>query len=325
MNSYNRMRLTAQNVEKQANKSRGKSMMTLRGVLPVLHMPYRDDWAIDYDTLSAEAEFAFAQGADGIVFALASELFRLSGDERRAVAQFLVQAARGRGSVVISVGAESAYMAAEFARHAEGVGATALMAAPPFNTRAGEEALRGYYREILNATTLPLLVQDASAYVGAPLTIAFQHSLFAEFGPRIAFKPEANPVGPVISQLNALSGGKAGIFEGSGGAMLAENYRRGISGTIPGTDLLDGIVALWRALEAGDENRVYALSPLVGAIQALGVGLDGYLAIEKHLLKRRGVFRNTLVRGPVGFTLDAPATAEVDRLYDRLQAALSIR
>jgi 4-hydroxy-tetrahydrodipicolinate synthase len=297
-------------------------MRELTGVLPVLHMPYAEDWSIDYGVLGTEVEFAFAQGADGIVFALASELFRLTAEERRAVAAFLVKAAQGRGSVVISVGAESAYMAVEFARHAEGAGATALMAAPPFNTRAGEEELRGYYRAILDATSLPLVVQDASAYVGAPLSIAFQCSLYAEFGPRVGFKPEANPVGPVISELHARSEGKAGIFEGSGGAMLAENYRRGISGTMPGTDLLDAIVALWRALKADDEGRIYTLSPLIGAIQALGVGLDGYLAIEKRLLRRRGIFPNERVRGPVAFTLDAPAAAEVDRLYDRLQEAL---
>ena len=130
------------------------------------------------------------------------------------------------------------------------------------------------------------------------------------------------PVGPVISALNAISEGKVCIYEGSGGAMLAENYRRGITGTMPGTDLLDAIVALWRALGASDDEKVYALSPLIGAIQAIGIGLDGYLVIEKYLLQRRGIFRNTLVRGPVAFQLDEPATAELDRLYDRLMSAL---
>lgn len=104
--------------------------------------------------------------------------------------------------------------------------------------------------------------------------------------------------------------------------MLAENFRRGIAGTMPGTDLLDAIVALWRALVSGDDTKVYLLSPLVGAIQALGIGLDGYLVIEKYLLKRRGLFRNTLVRGPVAFRLDPPATAELDQLYDRLLSAI---
>lgn len=297
-------------------------MTVLHGVLPVLHMPYHDDWTIDFETLGAEVEFAFAQGADGIVFALASELLRLTADERKEVAAFLVQAANGRGSVVISVGAESAFAAVAYARQAEAVGATGLMATPPLCTRAGEDELLGYYGAIVEASTVPVVVQDASSYVGAPLSVAFQTGLFAHFGERIAFKPEAAPVGPVISALNHASEGKVRIYEGSGGAMLAENYRRGIAGTMPGTDLLDAIVALWRALEAGNEARIYALSPLIGALQAIGIGLDGYLAIEKHLLYRRGLFRNTRVRGPVAFTLDPPAAAEVDRLYDLLQERL---
>ena len=298
-------------------------MTELRGVLPVLHTPYKDDWTIDYDTLEQEVEFAFAQGADGIVFALASELIRLTGSERKQTAEFLVKAADGRGSVVISVGAESTFGAVEYARHAESVGATALMATPPLCTAAGEEELTGYFGAILAATTLTLVVQDASSYVGSPLSTDFQTGLFARFGARVAFKPEAAPVGPVISALNSLSEGKVCIYEGSGGAMLAENFRRGITGTMPGTDLLDAIVALWRALETGDDERIYAISPIIGAIQALGIGLDGYLIIEKYLLKRRGLFKNTLVRGPVAFTLDAAATSELDRLYNILQERLT--
>ncbi|HLJ57232.1 MAG TPA: dihydrodipicolinate synthase family protein [Chthonomonadaceae bacterium] len=293
-------------------------MTTLRGVLPVLHMPYNEDWTIDFDVLAAEVEFALSEDANGIVFALASELLRLTGAERRTVAEFLVRAAAGRVPVIVSVGAESTYAAVENARHAESVGASALMATPPLATRAGEPELADYYGALVDATTLPVIVQDASSYVGAPLSVGFQAALYAAHGERIAFKPEASPVGPVITALNATSGGTSRIYEGSGGAMLAENFRRGVAGTMPGTDLLDAIVALWWALEAGDEEKIYALSPLIGAIQALGVGLDGYLVIEKHLLKRRGLFKNTLVRGPVAFHLDPPAEAEVDRLYDML-------
>lgn len=297
-------------------------MSGLSGVLPVLHTPYHEDGTIDYETLGEEVEFAFSQGANGIVLALASEILRMTESERKRTAEFLVEANRGRGSMVISVGAESSFAAVQLARHAESVGATALMATPPLCTRAGEEELEHYYRAILEASSLTLVIQDASSYVGAPLRTSLLLSLYERFGERVAFKPEANPVGPVISALNAFSAGKARIYEGSGGAMLAENYRRGLAGTMPGTDILDAIVALWRALEAGDNDRIYALSPLIGAILALGTGLDGYLAIEKYLLKRRGIFRNTLVRGPVAFALDAAATAELDRLYDRLQESL---
>ncbi|MCX6380848.1 MAG: dihydrodipicolinate synthase family protein [Armatimonadetes bacterium] len=294
----------------------------LRGVLPVLHTPYHDDYSIDYDTLGEEADFAYEMGADGIVFALASETLRLTQNERFAVAEYLGKRNADRGSFTMSVGAESNVSAAQFARQAESSGASALMAIPPLSVSLGEEALRGYYAAILGATTIPLVVQDASSYVGKPMSAEFQTRLRLEFGARVYFKPEAPPVGPVISALNAATNGEAKIFEGSGGTMLAENYRRGITGTMPGTDLIDAIVALWRALERGDDDKIYAISPLIGAILAMVHSLDGYLAIEKYLLYKRGVFKNRLVREPVGFTLDPPALAEIDRLYERLQAQL---
>lgn len=295
---------------------------TLLGVLPVLHTPYHDDGAIDFSSLAREIDFAFECGADGIVLALASEVLRLTTDERRAVAEFLVAQNRGRGSVTISVGAESTPAAIAFAQHAQSAGADALMAIPPLATSAGEDELKKYFGAILEATTIPLVVQDASGYVGRPMSAAFQAELFTEFGERILFKPEAAPVGPVITALHELSGQRAQIFEGSGGSMLVENFRRGLAGTMPGTDLLDAIVALWRALEASDDARIYAISPLITSILALAVTLDGYLAIEKHLMHKRGIFKNTLVRGPVAFKLDAHARAELDRLFGRLQEVL---
>jgi 4-hydroxy-tetrahydrodipicolinate synthase len=291
-------------------------------VLPVVQMPYDDNFEIDYATLGALVDWLYAHGADGIVLALASELLRLTAAERVRLGTFLVETSRGRGSVTLSVGAESAYTAAEYARRAADAGADALMAIPPLSVAVGEDALRAYYGAILAAVDLPIVVQDASGYVGRPMSTAFMAALLNEAPERILFKPEAAPVGPVITALSAATNGRARIFEGSGGLFLTESHRRGIAGTMPGSDLIDGIVALWRALEAGDEERVYALSPLIGTIVTLGVGLDGYLAIEKHLLVRRGVFKNALVRGPVGFALDAPATAEVDRLFDRLQFQL---
>lgn len=291
----------------------------LQGVLPVLHLPFYETGEIDFETLQAEVNFAYQCGADGVVMAMVTEVLRLTENERRQVAEKLVEFSGSRGVVVISVGAESTFAATSLARHAETAGADALMAIPPIATALGENQLRAYFQEVFAATGLPLVVQDASSYVGKPMTAAFQAQLFNELGDHVYFKPEAAPVGPVISAIHEMTDGKARIFEGSGGSMLVENYRRGLTGTMPGTDLLDAIVSLWRALEKGDDDQVYAIAPLVTSILALAVNLDAYLAIEKHLMRRRGIFKNEVVRGPVGFELDEKTRAEVDRLFERLQ------
>ena len=57
------------------------------------------------------------------------------------------------------------------------------------------------------------------------------------------------------------------------------------------------------------------------ALQIQG-GLDGFLAIEKYLLKKRGLFTSTLQRQPVGWEMDTETQAEVDRLFAILQAVI---
>lgn len=294
----------------------------LRGVLPVVQTPYHADETIDYDTLGRELDWLFARGVDGVVMAMVSEVLRLADDERREMLAFLCRHVASRGPVVASVGAESSHQAEAFAQHAESVGAAAVMAIPPTSVVLGEAELQQYYERILRATRLPLIVQDASGYVGRPMSIELQARLRREHGERVWFKPEATPIGPRLSALRDATRGGAAIFEGTGGIALVDSYRRGIVGTMPGADLIVGIVALWRALEAGDERGVYRLSGPISALVAAQGSLDAFLAIEKHLLVRQGVFRNTVVRGPVGYTLDGETRREVDRLFDRVMEAV---
>lgn len=296
----------------------------LAGVLPVVQTPFTDDDAIDPEVLQREIEWLFRQGARGVVVAMVSEVLRLSTDERRLLAQLVCQASRGQGGVVVSVGAESTHTAVALARHAAESGAAALMAIPPLATAAPQSELLAYFTALLEATPLPLIVQDASGYVGRPLPIELLARLLDEHGPeRVWFKPEAVPIGPRLSALRQATSGRARVFEGSGGIALVDSYRRGIVGTMPGADLVAAVVALWGALQRGDDERAYAISLPLSSLVALQAGLDGFLAVEKHLLVRQGVFSNARVRGPVAYRLDAETAAEVDRLFDRLTAVVA--
>ena len=298
----------------------------LAGVLPVFQTPYRDDETFDAETLEKEIHWLFDRGADGVVMAMVSEVLRLDAGEREQLAELACRFAAGRGPVVVSVGAESSKVAERFTRHARDHGAAAVMAIPPVTVAAGEDELLAYYRRIVRCAGdgLPVIVQDASGYVGRPMPLAMQASLLDEFGPdRVMFKPEATPIGPRLSALRDATGGRARVFEGTGGIALVDSFRRGVVGTIPGADLIDAIVALWRALQAGEEARVSRLSLPVIALVSLQTSLDAFLAVEKYLLVKQGIFRNTLVRGPVGYALDDETRREVDRLFDHVTAAVA--
>ena len=296
---------------------------TLAGVLPVFQTPFHDDETIDVETLEHEIDWLYDSGADGIVMAMVSEVLRLASDERKTLAELACCFGRERGSVIVSVGSESARVAEQYATHAADNGATAVMAIPPVSIAVTEAELMRYYQRIIRAIEIPTIVQDASGYVGRPMSIALQAKLLDEFGPeRVMFKPEATPIGPRLSELRDATVGRAKVFEGTGGLALVDSFRRGIVGTMPGADLIRAIVALWRALRSGDDARVYQISTPLGALVSMQNSLDAFLAIEKYLLVKQGVFRNTIVRGPVGYVMDGETRAEVDRLFERLMAVI---
>lgn len=298
----------------------------IAGILPIVHTPFDDDDRIDSDNLVRELDWAFACGADGYCTGMVSELLRLTYRERLGLTEQLATLKQDRGVFVASVGAESTRQAVEFAEHAVASGADAVMAIPPTTTALGDGEVADYFRAIARAIDCPVIVQDASAYVGRAISLSVYATLLDEFGPeKIMFKPEASPIGPNLSALRDRSNGTARVFEGSGGILLIDSFRRGIAGTMPGMELLDGIVAVWRALQRGDDAAAYRVYFPICAIVALQMqaGLDGFLAIEKYLLVKRGIFTSDLRRTPNAWQLDSETAAEVDRLHVQLERAIS--
>src|SRR5262245_50520903 len=298
----------------------------LHGVLPIVHTPFLESDEIDFVALACEVEWAFAQGIVGLGTGMVSELLKLTAAERQALAERLVEYAASRGPVFMGVGAESARQALEYARVAEAAGCDAVMATPPITNRVSQAGLVEYFRALADGVNVPVIVQDASGYVGQSIPITVYVALLERYGPeKILFKPEASPIGPNLSALRDATGGKARIFEGSGGIFLIDSYRRGIAGTMPGMECVDGIIAIWRALSRGDEALAYRASHPIGAMVALQLqaGLDGFLAIEKHLLLKRGIFPSARRRRPYNWELDAETAAEIDRLFDQLQGVLN--
>ncbi|MSQ94872.1 MAG: dihydrodipicolinate synthase family protein [Gemmataceae bacterium] len=297
----------------------------LQGVLPIVHTPFTDNDDIDVATLRREIDWAYAQGADGLGTGMVSELLRLTFDERIALTHHIAEMSAGRGAVFAGVGAESTKQALIYAKAAEKAGCDAVMAVPPVTTWLPDDQLVGYFCALADGISLPVIVQDASGYVGKAIPLSVYVKLLECYGPeKIVFKPEAAPIGPNLSALRDATGGKARIFEGSGGILLVDSYRRGIAGTMPGMELLDGIVALWKALERGDDETIYRVYYPICAIVALQLqaGLDGFLAIEKDLLVKRGIFPSARRRRPYAWDLDAETAAEVDRLFGQLQRAI---
>jgi dihydrodipicolinate synthase/N-acetylneuraminate lyase len=297
--------------------------MKLSGVFNVLQTPLTETDEIDELVLAREIEWLLKCGIDGAVLAMVSEVLRFSAEDRRKQWQLLLKLINGRIPVVASVGAESTYIATSLAKWAEIDGAAAVMATPPSAFATLSNEIRDYYVAIIESVKIPVIVQDASNYLGQPLDISLYVDLIDKYGAeRVQFKPEAKPVKERLELLRDASGGRALVFEGQGGVDLLDTFPIGIVGTMPGAEVPWALVALFKALKEDDWDRARSIHAPLAKLISYQTTLDAYVAVEKYLLVKQGIFTSTRQRGPVGFILTDEMKVEIDLAFDQLKAAV---
>ena len=299
-------------------------MKQLAGVFNVISTPLDNSDEIDQKILKQEIDWLIKCGSNGAVLAMVSEVLRFSAAERRVQWQLSLEYLSGRIPLVVSVGAESAAIAVGLAKDAQKDGATAVMATPPSAFVASADEVKNYYQRIIEAVDITVIVQDASNYLGAPIELETYVELIDKYGEeRVQFKPEAKPVKDRLEQLNKISNNRARVFEGQGGIDLLDTHPLGVKGTMPGAEVPWAIVGLWNALENKDLITAQAIHTPLAKLISYQTTLDAYVAVEKYLLVKQGVFINTNQRGPVGFKLDQDTKSKIDLAYAELAAAIT--
>jgi dihydrodipicolinate synthase/N-acetylneuraminate lyase len=287
----------------------------LRGIFPVLQTPLDERGELDSASLESEVAFCIAAGAHGLVYpVLGSEFQFLSDRERQQMVAVVLQAAGGRVPVVVGVAGPSAAVAVEHTLLAAQLGASALIALPPYISGGSPEEVLGYYQAISQAAALPIFVQNS-----APgLSPAFLLRLLREVGNVRYIKEEMSPSAHHLSAVVAAVGQDGwGVFGGAFGRWMLSELRRGASGFMPAAEVTEVYVQIWEAYQAGDElaaRQIFnRLLPLINLLLLLG------LPVCKEVLVRRGVFRTAGMRTPGSPGLDADDQRELSIILDDLR------
>jgi 4-hydroxy-tetrahydrodipicolinate synthase len=149
--------------------------MKLNGMLSALVTPFHDDdQVIDEAALRALVDRTIEAGADGLVpCGGTGEFFALSHDERRLVVEVVADQAAGRVPVIPQTGATTTSEAIRLSRHAEGLGAAAVMLAIPYYEPIGFAEAQEYYAAVASTIDLPIIVYNYPPSNGLQMTPAF--------------------------------------------------------------------------------------------------------------------------------------------------------
>jgi dihydrodipicolinate synthase/N-acetylneuraminate lyase len=86
-----------------------KRLLELRGIITVLNTPFRDDDTVDLPSLRKNVRYALEAGVAGfLVPAMASEVDKLSPEERRRIVEAVLQENGGRVPVIGGASAATA-------------------------------------------------------------------------------------------------------------------------------------------------------------------------------------------------------------------------
>ena len=289
-----------------------------RGIFTIPSTPFSDTGALDLDSLRREVDFCIAAGAHGLVAPVnASEFWTLSDVERRTVAEVIVETAKNRLPVVIGVAGGSAPVAVEFARHAEGSGADAVIAMPPYVRVAPPNAIYDYFEALSRSISIPIFIQNHDAPAGTRMSPEFVARLVRDLDHVDYVKEETFPAGHAIEAEIALAGPKLkGVMGGIAGRYLMDEYRRGACGSMPACEATDVHVQVWKSLDGGESRRARDLFNRLLPLLNFEALLPG---VYKAILKRRGIISSDYLRSHAGNPLDAGDHEELSAIFADMQ------
>ncbi|HEY0208071.1 dihydrodipicolinate synthase family protein [Acerihabitans sp.] len=286
--------------------------MTLKGVLSAIVTPFTADGErIDEAALRKLVDQNIADGVDGFVPAGGTGEFSvLSHQERLRLVEIVAEQAAGRATVLAHTGATSSREAIALSRHAESVGADAIMLATPYYEPIGFDEAFAYYADVAAATSLPICAYNFPPATGLHLDVEFLLKLAREI-PQVKYVKDSSAN---IMQMSALLMDHADeitFFNGEDVLMLPALVLKA-PGMVMGTGnfMAPALAKLQRASESGDDQtvadlwrQVYPLIRLLGsgrynsgikaACEMLGLGvgpvrapIPPYSAAQKEALRQ---------------------------------------
>ena len=285
------------------------SSKPLRGIFPVAQTPFTESNKLDLDSLVEEVRFIDRGGVHGFVWPqMASEWMTLSEAERLEGNEAIASTGKKlRPAIVIGVQGTNLVSAIKYAKHAEKVGADAIISLPPSENSDPKTDLE-YYKAVGAATGLPLFVQ-AVGNMSVDLLVEMCKAI-----PTFRYvKDEAGSPLMSVGPLRQRSSDQLKVFSGSHGRDLIDEMRRGFAGCMPAAPFADLYAQTWDLWHEGKHDEALAMHSrtLLILTEMLSHGPESV----KYVLCLRGVFKTYTLRTrqSPGFTSAAKVAAGGDQ------------
>jgi dihydrodipicolinate synthase/N-acetylneuraminate lyase len=281
----------------------------MRGPFPIMSVPYREDGAVDYDSLAREARWVDDSGCPGVIWAQSNDAIDLLTREEKSRSFETVAAALEGRPITIAIGANGTNTAEmlEIAAEIEAVAARhpltkiAMISRPPDDVRS-EAEIEAAWEALAKVAKRPVIFQTYGTKKTPTPSVELLVRL-AKRHPEIYgyIKEESSGFSACDRMVEENKGRPAikTLFAGWGAWQLLLQMRHcGCEGLVTERCAYAPVLAaIWRAWERGERGAKlavpFAMFRLMCDQRNFPGGLRGY---SLYLLMKEGVFTNLVSR-----------------------------
>ncbi|MCZ2155349.1 MAG: dihydrodipicolinate synthase family protein [Bryobacterales bacterium] len=286
-----------------------------QGIFVIMQTPFHEDLAIDEESLRKETDFLCRGGVHGVVWpAGAGESSSLSFNERMRFSPAVVKEAKGRTKVLIGVHGANKFEAMEYARFAEKIGADGLHALGPTDDFGDQKYMEDYFTSIASVSKLPMCIQVSNAGMTTDFLLRMAEKIPSVRILKLEMGNIPHEVERVLRERK-----RPDVYPSTGGGAmnLYTEMERGSGGTMAGAGFADIQSKIWDLFHQGNKKESFELFQrfLLSAV----LERRTTFVLMKEVLRRRGIFKNVVMRRTSRFTMDAADLRELDEIMEILR------
>ncbi len=267
----------------------------LEGILMPMPVAFKTDGAIDPGATDAIIDFYLDAGVHGF-FPLGThgQGMVMEIDERKQVAEQIVNRVRGRVPIVMHIGTANTFSSIDLAKHAAALGVDAIGIVPPYYYPHDDYEVYAHYKAIAKAVSgVPLFIYDNTETTHVEITPPKANKIIEAIAPntlagiKVSFIPYDKLLGYVFQLPKSVGVFPGGIFS------LYTGYSLGVRGAIhpPSTPFPEVCVKMYEALKAGNLKEAQKQHDLLAAVlQVVGRFLRTHgRGVFAELMRLRGL------------------------------------
>lgn len=144
----------------------------LKGLMPPMITVFKEGEAFDEERTRRHVEFLIKNGVQGLIpCGSTGEFAAMTMDERKKVAEVVVDEVNGRIPVYIGTAHYSTKIAMDLSKHAEKIEADGVMVIAPYYLIPTEREICEHYRSIAKSISIPLMIYNNVWFAGVELSV----------------------------------------------------------------------------------------------------------------------------------------------------------